>query len=99
MLNFGYIRKYSGCFEKNAFAYAFYEELHRGNKKCRANTLPSTVVRLDHPDRNDIIFGIYGRQFGAHAEDGAIATRNGRSIQQIEGADQLAAGIDRAFNL
>ena len=44
MLNFGYMRKYSGCFEKNAFAYAFYEELHRGNKKCQANALPGTIV-------------------------------------------------------
>ena len=30
----------------------------RGPKKCRANTLPGTIVRLDHPDRNYIILGI-----------------------------------------
>ena len=30
----------------------------RETKKCRANTLPGTIVRLDHPDRNDIILRI-----------------------------------------
>ena len=30
-------------------------------KWCRANALPGTIVRLDHPDRNDIVFGVDGR--------------------------------------
>ena len=76
----------------------FYEGVYRGNKKCRANALPGTMVRLDHPDRNDIIFRIDGRQFGAHAENGAAAARNGSFIQVIECADPFVAGIDGAHN-
>ena len=77
----------------------FYEGVYRGNKKCRANALPGTMVRLDHPDRNDIIFRIDGRQLGAHAEDSTVAARNRSFIQVIECADPFAAGIDGTFHL
>ena len=53
-----------------------------------------TDTRLDHPDGNDIIFGIDGRQLGTHTEDRTIATRYGRLVKVSEGADQLTAGVD-----
>lgn len=45
-----------------------------------------------------MVFGIEDWQFGTHTEDGAVATRNGSFIQQMEGVDQLAAGIDGTLN-
>lgn len=77
---------------------AFYEGVYRGNKKCRANALPGTTVRLDHPDRYDIVFRIDGRQFGAHTEDSTVTARNGSFIQVTECADQFASGIDGTLN-
>lgn len=60
--------------------------------------LPGTIVHLDHPNRNNIIFGINCRQLGAHTEDGAITTRNRSFIQQIKCANQFATRIDGTFN-
>lgn len=77
---------------------AFYEGVHRGNKKCRANALPGTIVHLDHPDRDDIVFGIDGRQFRAHAKDSAVAARNRGSVKVNKGANQFTAGIDGALD-
>lgn len=78
---------------------AFYEGVHRGNKKCRANALPGTIVRLDHPDRNDKVVSVDGAQLRLHAEDRSVATGDGAFIQHGKDTGQLRAGIGGLFYL
>ncbi len=61
--------------------------------------LPGTIVRLDHPDRNNIVFGIDGRQLRPHTKDRAIAARNRGFVKVNKGADQFTAWIDGALDL
>ena len=59
---------------------------------------PPRVLLLDHPNRYDKVFAVDGREFGTHAEDGAVSTGNGCFVQMGKSTNQLVARINRSFD-